>query len=69
MSKIWCPYCGDSHYMESYCASTLLNTPQEYKNGQLQISNIKNYVTHYCRCCSCNTEFTFTEGVENGNNY
>lgn len=56
---IRCPQCKQSYYVEKFTASTAVYYPPVYKNG-VNINPDKNITAHYCRCCNCGNEFTYS---------
>ena len=48
-----CPHCGHNEYSKIYSSVTLMNIPEEYKDGVLIESPIKNETTATYQCLRC----------------
>lgn len=59
MINVKCPLCKTSYYTENYCSTTAMYFPPVYKDG-VNINPDGNITTHYCTCCTCGRQFTYS---------
>ena len=57
-SKIKCPHCGASYFMENYTTTTALYYPPIYKDG-VNINPDSNQSITHCTCMNCGKSFSY----------